>query len=46
MAYDYKPGEDQDVLKNFMIIGGLVVLLAIGVVLTLYLGLGIDIEMM
>ena len=45
MAYDYKPGEDEDVLKKYLIVATIIVLIAIGVVLVLYIGLGIDIEM-
>ncbi|RJP75161.1 MAG: hypothetical protein C4532_01045 [Candidatus Abyssobacteria bacterium SURF_17] len=42
MAYDYKPGEDDDILKRYALVATVVVVLAILVVLTLYLGLGID----
>jgi len=45
MAYDYKPGEDEDVLKKYLIVATIIVLIAIGTVLVLYIGLGIDIEM-
>lgn len=46
MAYDYKPGEDEDVLKRHLIVGTIIVLIAIGAVLVLYIGLGIDMEML
>ena len=42
MAYDYKPGEEEDVLKRYVIIASIVVVLAFLVVLLLYVGLGID----
>jgi hypothetical protein len=44
MAYDYKPGEDEDVLKRYFVIASIVVVLAALIVLTIYIGLGIDTE--
>ncbi len=44
MAYDYKPGEEEDVLKRYVIIASIVVVLAFLIVLTLYIGLGIDMQ--
>ncbi len=44
MAYDYKPGEEEDVLKRYVIVLSVVVIIAIIVVLILYIGLGIDRE--
>ncbi|RJP18345.1 MAG: DUF1109 family protein [Candidatus Abyssobacteria bacterium SURF_5] len=46
MAYDYKPGEEEDVLKRYIIVAVVVVVLAFLLVLTLYVGLGIDIDML
>jgi len=42
MAYDYKPGEDNDLLKRFLYIAGIVVILAVVTVIILYVGLGVD----
>lgn len=42
MAYDYKPGEENDSLAKYAVIGTIVVLIAIVVVVILYVGLGID----
>jgi hypothetical protein len=42
MAYNYKPGEEEDVLKRYIIVATIVVVLAFLLVLTLYVGLGID----
>jgi hypothetical protein len=42
MPYDYKPGEDDDVLKRYAIVAGIVVALAILTVFILYVGLGIN----
>lgn len=44
MAYDYKPGEDEDLLKRYLIVAGVVVVIAVVFVLTVYIGLGIDRE--
>lgn len=44
MAYDYKPGEEQDVLKRYIIVAGVVAAVAAVFVFTLYMGLGIDRE--
>jgi len=44
MAYDYKPGEDEGILRRYALIVGVVLVLATLIVLTLYLGLGIDRE--
>lgn len=44
MAYDYKPGEEEDVLKRYVIVGTIVVVLAFLFVLTLYVGLGINLK--
>jgi ribosomal protein S27AE len=46
MAYDYKPGEEEDVLKRYVIVATIVVVLAFLLVLTMYLALGIDLEML
>jgi hypothetical protein len=46
MAYDYKPGEEEDVLKRYLVVATVVVLVAFGLVLTMYLGLGINSEML
>jgi hypothetical protein len=46
MAYDYKPGEDEDLLKRYIIIIGIVVVIAIIAVLIMYIGLGIDTDML
>ena len=46
MAYDYKPGEEEDVLKKYVIVATVVVVLIFLLVLTIYLTLGIDREMM
>ena len=46
MAYDYKPGEDDDLLKRYAIIISIVVVIAIVVVLIMYIGLGIDLDML
>lgn len=45
VAYEYKPGEDDDLLKRYVIVAGVVVLIAVILVLTLYIGLGIDTQM-
>jgi magnesium-transporting ATPase (P-type) len=42
MAYDYKPGEDDDLLKKYLYIAGIVVFLAVLTVIILYVGLGVD----
>jgi magnesium-transporting ATPase (P-type) len=42
MAYDYKPGEDEDVLKRYVLIASIVVIIAVITVLIMYIGLGID----
>lgn len=42
MAYDYKPGEDEDLLKRYVIVAGILVVLAIFAVFIIYLGLRID----
>ncbi len=44
MAYDYKPGEDNDVLKKLVLAATALIALAAGVVILLYVGLGIDTE--
>ncbi|MBI4832842.1 MAG: hypothetical protein HY801_15080, partial [Candidatus Lindowbacteria bacterium] len=44
MAYDYKPGEEEDVLKRYIVVATVVVIVAFLIVLTLYLGLGINME--
>jgi amino acid transporter len=43
MAYDYKPGEGDDVLKKYLVVAGIIVFLAILTVVILYVGLGIDV---
>jgi cytochrome bd-type quinol oxidase subunit 2 len=42
MAFHYKPGEDNDVLKKLVLSATILVALAAGVVTILYVGLGID----
>ena len=42
MAYDYRPGEGNDVLKKYVLGATIILALAAGVVITLYVGLGID----
>ena len=42
MAYDYRPGEGDDVRKKYVLIATIIVALAAGVVIILYVGLGID----
>lgn len=42
MAYDYKPGEDDDLLKRYVIIASILVVLAIVAVFIIYLTLGIS----
>jgi ribosomal protein S27AE len=42
MAYGYKPGEDDDLLKRYVVVAGVVVIVAVVIVITIYLGLGID----
>lgn len=44
MAYDYKPGEDEDILRRYALVATIIIVLAVLVVLTLYVGLGIDTE--
>ncbi|UCD58396.1 MAG: hypothetical protein JSV16_04570 [Candidatus Hydrogenedentota bacterium] len=44
MARDYKPGEEEDVLKQYIIVATVVVAVAIFFVFVLYIGLGLDIE--
>ncbi len=44
MAYHYKPGEEEDVLKRYVVIATIVVVLAFLAVLVLYIGLGIDMQ--
>lgn len=46
MAYDYKPGEDDDLLKKYLIVATILIALAIIAVLILYIGLDIDTEML
>jgi len=46
MAYDYKPGEDADLLKKYALIVTILVVIAIVTVITLYVGLGIDLDTM
>lgn len=43
MAYDYKPGEGDDVLKKYLVVAGIIVFLAILTVVILYVGLGVDV---
>jgi magnesium-transporting ATPase (P-type) len=43
MAFDYKPGEDDDLLKKYLYVAGIIVVLAILTVVVLYVGLGIDV---
>jgi ribosomal protein S27AE/Na+/serine symporter len=42
MSYNYKPGEEEDVLKRYVFVASIVVGLAFLFVLVLYIGLGID----
>ncbi len=42
MAYDYRPGEGDDALKKYVLGAILILSLAVGVVIILYVGLGID----
>lgn len=46
MAYDYKPGEEEGILKRYLYVAAIVVILAFLLVLTLYIGLGIDFKML
>lgn len=46
MAYDYKPGEDSDVLKKYLVVGTILVALIIGAIAIIYVGLGIDSDML
>ena len=42
MAYDYKPGDDDDLLKKYLYVAGIVIFLAALTVVILYVGLGIN----
>ncbi len=42
MAYDYRPGEGDDTRKQYLLVAGVVVVIAAVVVYILYTGLGID----
>ncbi len=44
MPYNYRPGEEEDVLKRYVIVATVVVAVVVLFVLTLYIGLGIDRE--
>ena len=44
MAYDYKPGEDQNVLKRYLYVVSILVGFVVIAVLIIYAGLGIDRE--
>ena len=46
MAYDYKPGEEEGILKRYLFIAAIVVVIIFLLVLTMYLTLGIDLDMM
>ncbi len=42
MAYDYKPGEDDDLLKRYLLIVSILVVLVGVAIAIVYIGLGID----
>lgn len=42
MAYDYKPGEDDDLLKKYLYVAAIVIAFAVLAVIVLYVGLGVD----
>lgn len=44
MPYNYRPGEEEDVLKRYVIVATVVVAVVVLFVVTLYVGLGIDRE--
>jgi H+/Cl- antiporter ClcA len=46
MAYDYKPGEEEGILKRYLFVAAIVVIIVFLLVLTMYLTLGIDLNMM
>ncbi len=46
MAYDYKPGEDDSYLKKSLMVATALVVIAAIVVIILYTGLGIDMDML